>query len=235
MDKSSERLVHVFHGVHEHHLALAGKSVLEAKTRLPYRLPYFAHAIVNDKPVLVHHILRGGDLLTFLRPPAFKAATGRKPSAKAEAQGLLSAYPALADLARTIQQEADDGGWDSHKTIEMMTVRFARWCEDHFGPFTKAVLPTLDEIVRQATRLRTRAALSLPGRSPKKPGRRNTTAELADFAEARHPARTWKEIADEWNDNHPDQKKKNDQKVRDAWRRRYGSKSMPSKKSRGEG
>jgi hypothetical protein len=233
MGRNSDRLVHVFPGVYEHHLALAGTSVLEARTRLPYRLPYFAHAIVNDKPVLVHHILRAGDLLTFLRPPGFKASGRRKPSAKAEARSLLSAYPEVTELAKTIQQEADEGGWDNHKIIEMITARFVRWCEDNFGPNTKEAPTRLDEIIRQATCLKMLAVRQRPGRPPKKPGRKNTTADLADFADARH-ADTWKEIAAQWNQKHPN-RRVNSNNVRDAWRRRYGDKAIPSKKNRGEG
>ena len=229
----NDALVHVFHGVYERHLALAGTSVLEAKKRLPYKLPYFAHAVVNGEPVLVHHVLQGGDLLTFIRPPGFKGARGTL-SAKVEARGLLSAYPELVEVANTIKQEAKEQKWDVDQTVDLMAAKVARWCEDHFGPLPRAVGATVNEVVKQLHALAERANRLSHGKQSKRLGRKSTTKDIADFAEARHGKKTWKEIAHEWNRKYPT-RHVNEQKVREAWRRRHGDKAAPRRKLRGEG
>ena len=58
-----------------------------------------------------------------------------------------------------------------------------------------------------------------------KAGRKNTTADIAAFANARLPHKTWKEILGEWRTLYPnDTRVKKWQQIRDAWRRRYRGK-----------
>ncbi len=59
--------------------------------------------------------------------------------------------------------------------------------------------------------------------------KKNTTKELADFAEACQEL-TRKEIAARWNAAHPHGKKVTPEVVRGAWRRYYGDKSISKKK-----
>jgi hypothetical protein len=228
--------VHVIHGVYEHRLPLGGKSVLAAKTflRKHMSIPYFAEMVVNDKPVPANHVLQAGDLLTFIRPPGFKGAgEPNEPLEKTEAEGLLGAYPELSRIANAVKHEARAAGWNAAQAVDVMAVKAARWCEDHFGPVTREVVPTLNEVVKQLTKLVERADRLNHGKAPKKLGRKNTTQDIADFAAARRPQMSWKDIAHKWNQKHQD-RHVNDQKVRDAWRRRYGDKAIASRKHRGE-
>ncbi len=58
-----------------------------------------------------------------------------------------------------------------------------------------------------------------------KAGRKNTTADIAEFADARRPRKGWKVILGEWRTLYPnDTRVKNWQQIRDAWRRRYRGK-----------
>jgi hypothetical protein len=229
------RTVHVIHGVWEHRFPLGGQLALAAKTFLRKHLsiPYFAEMVVNGKPVPVNHVLQAGDLLTFIRPPGFKGAgEPNEPVEKTEAEGLLGAYPELLRIANAVKHEAREGGWGTEQIVDVMAARVVRWCEDHFGPVTMEVDATVNEVVRTLSKLAERVS-PFNRRQPKKPGRKNTTKDIADFAEARHRKMSWKDIAHEWNQKHPEQHF-NDQKVRDAWRRRYGDRAIASRKHRGE-
>lgn len=58
-----------------------------------------------------------------------------------------------------------------------------------------------------------------------KPGRKNTTGDIAEFANGRRPRKGWKAILGEWRTLYPnDTRVKNWQQIRDAWRRRYQGK-----------
>jgi hypothetical protein len=118
--------------------------------------------------------------------------------------------------------------------VDVMAARVARWCEEHFGPLPKDVVATVNEAAQLLAKLGERVNRYSHGKPPKKPGRKNTTKDIADFAEARHRQMTWKDISEEWNRKHPNQRVTH-HKVRDAWRRRYGDKAIPSSKLRGEG
>jgi hypothetical protein len=58
-----------------------------------------------------------------------------------------------------------------------------------------------------------------------KAGRKNSTADIAEFANARRPHKTWKEILGEWRTAFPnDTRVKNAEQIQEAWRRRYRKK-----------
>lgn len=58
-----------------------------------------------------------------------------------------------------------------------------------------------------------------------RPGRKNTTADIAEFANARRPHKTWKEILGEWRTAFPDDTRVTSEKqIQEAWRRHYRKK-----------
>src|SRR5262249_34994762 len=146
----------------------------------------------------------------------------------------IGAYPELVRIAKAVKHDARESGWDTEQIVDVMAARVARWCEDHFGPVTMEVDATVNEVVRTLNKLAERVIPFNRRQTPRKPGRKNTTKDIADFAEARHQQSTWKEITAEWNRQHPHREFTHSQ-VRDAWRRRYGDKAVPPEKDRGEG
>ncbi len=66
-----------------------------------------------------------------------------------------------------------------------------------------------------------------PGRTIGKPGRKNTTKHIADFAAVRREQRkTWREIYEDWKHAQPDDAVvKSKETVREAYRRHYGDKA----------
>jgi hypothetical protein len=57
------------------------------------------------------------------------------------------------------------------------------------------------------------------------PGRKNTTADIAEFANPRRPHKTWKEILGEWRTAFPDDARvKSAEQIHEAWRRHYRKK-----------
>lgn len=227
--RSSTDSVHVVHGPKWGDFPLSGQSVLKAKEELGvvFDIPYFAEAFVNFKPVLVDHVLRDGDRLDFEQMFFYKGAGKRKQKLeKVEAKALLFAYPELFRMAQEIKQEAKEAGLDIEKGIDMMAARVALWCKERFGPFPKTVVATLNETMKHLAKLADQGTRLIDGELPKNPGRKNTTWDIADFAETCRQKRvrpTWKEIAEEWTKKNPN-RPMNFRKVRDAWRRRYGDK-----------
>jgi hypothetical protein len=220
--------VHVILGVYENRLPLGGESVLAAKTFLRNRasISYFAKMVVNGQEVPVNHVLQDGDCLTCIRPPGFKGApVPQEPFEKFMAEGLIRAYPGLVRIAKAVKRDARKGGWDTEQIVEVTAARVARFFEDHFGPVIRDAVATFNEVVKKLNKFAERADRLNHGKAPKKPGRKNTTQDIADFAEARHRKMSWKDIADEWNQKHP-QRHFNHEKVRGAWERRYGSKAV---------
>src|SRR5262249_666128 len=144
-----------------------------------FNIPYFAEAIVNGKAITLDHVLADGDRLEFAKAFGYKSHK-KESQAKAEAKGLLSHYPELVEIGNKVKSR----GLDAERSVEVMAVIVARWCEDHFGPIANAVVPTLNEIVSKLTRLNDRLMPLKHGRNPRKPGRKSTTRELADFAHA---------------------------------------------------
>lgn len=68
---------------------------------------------------------------------------------------------------------------------------------------------------------------AMPRRIIGKPGRRNTTMDIADFAAVRRERGiTWNEIFVEWKQQYPDDDRvKSPETLRDAYRRHYGDKA----------
>ena len=220
-------LVHVLHGASDGKFPLAGVSVGSVKTslRAAFNIPYFAEARVDGKRVKVDHVLVGGDRLEFIQVFGYKGAKD-EPRAKSGARGLLTHYPELVKIVKDVMSR----DLDPDKKTNLMAAKVARWCKDHFGPIVNDVA-TMNEVISKLTKNRDRIARVTHGGQPKKPGRKNTTRKLADFAEAHHSEKTWKEIAEAWNKKHPKSKKTSIQ-VRDAWRRAYGDKAAPSNSSK---
>lgn len=76
--------------------------------------------------------------------------------------------------------------------------------------------------------LSTRVSVSpRPRRIVGKPGRRNVTKDIADFAAVRRErGMTWNEIFIEWKRLHPDDDRVNNaETIREAYRRHYGDKA----------
>ena len=71
------------------------------------------------------------------------------------------------------------------------------------------------------------SVLPRPRRIIGKPGRRNTTMDIADFAAVRRERGiTWNEICVEWNQKYPDDDRvKSSETLREAYRRHYGGKA----------
>ena len=60
-----------------------------------------------------------------------------------------------------------------------------------------------------------------------KPGRKPSTADIAQFANERRPKLTWKEIYVDWKRQHPNDPRTatiTSENIREAWRRYYGKK-----------
>jgi hypothetical protein len=146
---------------------------------------------------------------------------------------LLAAYPDLAQIAEETKQAAKQAGLDIEDSIDLMATKFARWCEDQFGAVIALVLPAVKEIVALGIKTVDRLEPLYQGAPPTKPGRKNTTKDIADFAAARRGKQTWKDTAQEWNKKHPD-RHVTANKVRDAWRREHGDKAKLLKKLRGK-
>ena len=69
-------------------------------------------------------------------------------------------------------------------------------------------------------------SLALPA-SRGKPGRKPSTADIAQFANEQRPKMTWKEIYVDWKRQHPNDPRNSDddqRDIREAWRRHYGKK-----------
>jgi hypothetical protein len=95
---------------------------------------------------------------------------------------------------------------------------------DDLERMAKAVDLEVDDLLL----LPTGASISpLPRRIIGKPGRKNTTKEIAAFAAVRREqGRTWREIFDDWKHHHPDDAVvKHPDTIREAYRRHYGDKA----------
>lgn len=223
-------LVHVLHGANDGEFSIAGTSVGSAKRSLRdvFNFSYFAEAQVNGKRVPLDHVLIGGDRLEFIQAFGNKGAKD-EPRVKADARGLLTHYPDLARIGKEVKRRR----LPTDKSVDLMASLVAKWCEEYFGPIVKAVVPTLNEVIAELSKLRDRATPLTHGKQPRKPGRKNTTRELADFANEHRPEKTWKDIAEAWNKKHPNATEKvKANQVRDAWRRAYGDKAASSKSSK---
>ena len=91
----------------------------------------------------------------------------------------------------------------------------------------------LDDVLNRLAELENQ--VKAPHRSPPlgKPGVKDSTADIADYANERRAGMTWKEICSAWKGEHsndPRNKKLNREKVREAWRRHFGDKrkGLPS-------
>jgi hypothetical protein len=230
MAEARTGMVHVRQGINGGSFPFGGEPVGSVKRYLRelFSIHYYAEAYVNRKAVTLDHVLTAGDHLEFRRAFGYKAAKD-EPREEIEAHCLLKYYPDLVKIGKEVLSL----GLDAEKSINLMAERVARWCEDHFGPITSAVVPTLEKLVSELTALIDRLKPSLHGKQPRKVGRKPTTRGLADFAQA-HPDLTYKEIADRWNKKHPNDKKVTEDHVRGAKSRAYGSKSRPAKKKRVE-
>ena len=70
------------------------------------------------------------------------------------------------------------------------------------------------------------SVLPRPRRIVGKPGRKNTTMDIADFAAVRKQRMTWNEIFVEWKQQNPDDERvKSPETLREAYRRHYGGKA----------
>ena len=81
-----------------------------------------------------------------------------------------------------------------------------------------------DDLLLLNTRV---SVLPRPRRIVGKPGRRNTTMDIADFAAVRRErGLTWNEIFVEWKQQYPDDDRvKSPETLREAYRRHYGGKA----------
>jgi hypothetical protein len=226
-------MVHVRQGINGGSFPFGGEPVGSVKRYLRelFSIHYFAAAFVNGKAVTLDRVLVAGDHLEFLRAFGYKAAKDvpREEIEEIKAHGLLEHYPKVVEIGKEVLSL----GLDPEKSIALMAARVARWCEDHFGPITNAVVPTLDMAISILMTLRDQLKPLQHGKQPRKVGRKPTTRGLADFAQA-HPDLTYKEIADLWNKKHPNDKKVTPENIRGAKQRAYGSKSRPAKKKRVE-
>ena len=82
----------------------------------------------------------------------------------------------------------------------------------------------VDDLLLLNTRV---SVLPRPRRIIGKPGRRNTTMDIADFAAVRRErGLTWNEIFVEWKQQYPDDDRvKSPETLREAYRRHYGGKA----------
>jgi hypothetical protein len=166
----------------------------------------------------------------------YKAAKDERRD-EVEARGLLEHYPELVEIGKKVKRS----GLEATESIDLMTAMVARWCEDHFGPLPGEVITTVNQVGAILggqvgailTALKDRANRLAHGKHPRKAGRKSTTRELADFAQARSDL-TKKEIAKLWDQKHPNAEKVDAEDVREAYRRAYGDKSRTATKKRAE-
>ncbi len=91
----------------------------------------------------------------------------------------------------------------------------------------KRMAESVDLEVDDLLLLNTRVSVSArPRHIMGKPGRKNTTQDIADFSAIRRlRLMTWKQIFDEWQQHHPnDVRVKGTETMREAYRRHYGDK-----------
>ena len=208
--------VHVACGLSDHSGPLAGLTVGEAKLSLStvLNIPYFSGPLVNGHAVPLDHNLRPGDRLEFHRLFGAKGASTR-PREGIDAERLLKIYEdELRALVAHVVAE----------TTEALFSRLTAWAEERFGPPTAKAIAVLELVEK---RLRPTGPSRAAPADRGKPGRKPCTADIAQFANKRRPGKTWKEICVEWKRQHPNDPrtaKLTLEKVREAWRRYYGSK-----------
>jgi hypothetical protein len=143
-----------------------------------------------------------------------------------DAESLLRWQPDLYRMAEAVKQEAKKANLDAHQSIDLMAARLIQWCEDRFGPLVQTALPMINEVVPVLSSLGDIFRRFRDGDEPRRPGRKNTTKELADFVYSRRrQGDPYKVIAAAWNDMYPDKGKVSADKASEALRRRHGDKA----------
>lgn len=210
-------------GADELSMTLAGKSVGAVKRALIpiFNVSYFTDAQVNGKVVFLDHVLNAGDVLQFVKRWGSKGSENR-PRAQTEAEGLLASY--YPDLV-LIGEKVKALGLDANRSIDVVVRSLVHWCEQRFGPLNEQVMQTLADLAQRVTNLETTISGSkgqAAGRS--KPGRRNTSADIAHCAnDLKGHGKTWKEILAACKGQFPGRVKTVEQ-VRTIWRRHYRGK-----------
>lgn len=193
--------VHVDYGPHDLSIPAAGLTVADARSAYAdvLNVGADAEAYVNGELAAPTRMLRGGDRLQFVRP------AGRK------GQDFWS----RREFLRITGLSQSD--WDG---LVNDGLRFV----DAGG---EPVIPESEAIkwVRRLVHGEWSVAKVDKAASVGRPGRKTTTADIAEFANARRPQMTWKEIFAEWRRLHPgDERVRTFEQIRDAVRRRYRGK-----------
>lgn len=85
----------------------------------------------------------------------------------------------------------------------------------------------LDDALKRLAKLETLAKIQRRSPLVGKPGIKDSTADIAAYANERRPRLSWKQIYRDWKSDYPDDPRNatlNSEKIREAWRRHYGDK-----------
>lgn len=190
--------VHVIYGAHQLHVPCAGLSV--AQVMLVYKdLMSMADAVeayVNGTRVLNNVILQGDERIEFMRHAGKKGQD----------------YWSKREFMRLTKISEEQWAGLRAKGLRTFHVGEDEVIDDaECQKWIQRLIYSDDSIERAA--------------SKGKAGRKNTTADIAEFANGRRPRKGWKAILGEWRTLYPnDTRVKNWQQIRDAWRRRYQGK-----------
>jgi hypothetical protein len=210
----------VVHASHELWLPLAGTPIWKVKRALRdvFTLSYFASAWIDGVEVTTDHVIhRSARVLEFVHIAGYKGGRNKDKHDQL-AEGLVCAYHKDFE---TIGEHVKAQALDAAASVDMALRLVEQWCRTTFGPIRDMDLEQVTQTWNRLAQLVTVSA-TMQGVTPiGRPGRKNTTTDIAQFAFLRREEGiTYKDIFVEWKKTHPgDNRVKSSEGIREACRR----------------
>jgi excisionase family DNA binding protein len=141
------------HGANEQALPIAGQTVgwVRRNLRDALNLPFFAEALVNDRPVGLSYVLAAGTTVEFLLGFGIKGSGSESPEVL-KARRLLRRYPELTRIGDEIKAK----GLDADEAVDLALASIVRHLRRRFGPVPASERATLQIIAESVARIEER-------------------------------------------------------------------------------